>query len=221
MSVAPLGKECIEYRAASADRRLHELSLTRAQLEGAIQFGDERRQLVSPLCPKTYPGQVMWAETVRALRERLIGSGHDWRPESGRNYETVDSDATGVSIAYVGGDQRTGRPGLPYPTTARARGPMTRERVDQNNRMVLVLPGMELAQDGTADEPPATWFLMAHGSGKAIQAELSLPLIIGNDGYVKVWAERILLDDIDTASGVTPIEVEPVTTPAVHVRRRG
>ncbi|WP_147675052.1 hypothetical protein [Nigerium massiliense] len=87
--------------------------------------------------------------------------------------------------------------------------------------MVLVLPGMELAQDGTADEPPATWFLMAHGSGKAIQAELSLPLIIGNDGYVKVWAERILLDDIDTASGVTPIEVEPVTTPAVHVRRRG
>lgn len=221
MSVVPLGNPCIEYRGSSADTRLRQMFLSRGQLESAILFGDERRQMVSPLCPKTFPGQVMWAETVRALRERLIGSGHDWRPEGGRNYETIDSDLTAVSIAFVGGDRQTGRPGLPYPTTARARGPITRERVDKNNRMVLVLPGMELPEDGPADETTATWFLMAYGAGKRIQAELSLPLIIGDDGFVKVWAERILLDDIQTASGVTPIEVEPVTTPTVHVRRRG
>lgn len=218
MTVAALARSCVEYEGRGADGRLDQLGLTRTSLMRAVAEGDGRRALVSPLSPRTYAGQVMWAETVTSLREQLISSALDWVPDSTSGYETVCSERFGLCVAVVGGNERTGRRGLPHPSTARPRGPVTRLRVAANYGKAAPLPGMELAEDRA--DSIVTWFLMAYAARDRIQTELSMPLICGQDGYILAWSERILLDDVASAGGVTPVDVEAAHVPTFDVRRR-
>lgn len=218
MIVAVPSAGCLEHIGGAADARLTQLGMTRAGLLRAVAAGDEQRNLVSPLSPRTYPGQVMWAETVTALRKELIGSGYDWVPDSTEGYETVVSDRFGLSLAVIGGNERTGRRGSPYPSTARPRGPVTMKRVANNHGLASPLPGMEILSD--FPQTLTTWFLMAHAGRSGIQVELSLPVICGADGFIRAWSERVILEDVPSAGGVTPVDVETPDVPAVDVRRR-
>lgn len=215
MSLSPLGYSTSEYIGAAADARLLELGLNPGQLVAAIRRGDEARRAASPLAPRTFPGQAMWAGCVAGLRENLLPLGSGWRPDSGRNFETATNDGLGIAIAVVGGDSRTGRAGLPYAATARPRGPISLDRVSRNRELPEPLPGFRVAASDVR-----TWFLLVRGSASVIRAELSLPTNWARDSIVDQWAERILLPEIEAVGAITPDGDDVPSAPVVNISRK-
>lgn len=207
-----------------ADRRLSELGLRAEELRNAVSRGDEMRRRCSPLHPKTYPGQVMWAETVEALRRQVIPGRGDWTPDSTNNYETVFSTESNISIAIVGGDGNTGVVGFQDPSFRRKRGPLTRRRVQRNLASQATLPLAEFEVDELPDsEKVNTWFLLVHARSERLYQELSLPITLDEESRVTRWAERILLEPLDREGAVTPIpDIDDIhEVPSVNVSRRG
>lgn len=224
MSEAGLEQPRRLHVGPSADRRLAELGLRAEQLRDAVARGDEMRRRCSPLHPKTFPGQVMWAETVQALRQQVIPGRGDWAPDSSNNYETVFSSELHVAVAVVGGDANTGVQGFQDPALRRKRGPVTRRRVQRNLAAQATLPLAEWQVEGLPEaERGSTWFLLVHARNERLYQELSLPIIMGEDSKITRWAERILLEPLDREGAVTPVpdfdDVDEV--PSVNVSRRG
>lgn len=211
------------YEGLDADRRLAELSLRAEYLRNALARGDELRRQCSPLHPRTYPGQVMWAETVAELRRQLIPSSGDWACGSINNYETVFSSRSEIAIAVVGGDSYTGVRGFEDPSVQRKRGPVTRKRVQRNLVAQATLPFLGPDIKDLADEERAsTWFLLVHARSGRLYQELSLPVSMDEDSRVTRWAERILLEPLDRDGAVTPVPDfdDSVEVPSVNVTRR-
>src|SRR5690606_12468141 len=46
-------------------------------------------------------------------------------------------------------------------------------------------------------QQPETWYLLYRRDGSKVFAELSLPILVGDDGVIKHWRERIILPAID------------------------
>lgn len=215
MSVSPLAYGPLEFAGAAAEERLAQMGLTSVQLTDTLRRGDRARSQVSPLAPRTFPGQMMWAECVAELRRQLVPLGRGWRADSSRNFETVINDALGFAIAIVGGNQRTGLPGAPLPTTARPRGPVSLARVAGNREEPAPLPGFRITPSSIQ-----TWFLLIHGSDSGIRAELSLPTSWSSDRVIDQWAVRILLPEIGSTGAVTPDDEPDPVAPIVTVSRR-
>lgn len=209
---------------AAADRRLAELGLRADQLRNAVSRGDEMRRRCSPLHPKTFGGQVMWAETVEALRRQVIPGPGDWAPGSSGNYETAFSIERGIAIAVVGGDANTGVIGFHDPCVRRRRGPRTRQRVQRNRAAQAPLPLAEFERDDIPDdERVVTWFLLVHAREERLYQELSLPVVMEEDSTFTTWAERILLEPLDGVGAITPTPAtdDSGEVPSVNVSRRG
>lgn len=215
MSLDPLAHGPVELTGSAAVARLAQMGLTVAQLTETLRQGDEARGRVSPLTPRTFPGQTMWAECVTELRRQLVPLGSGWRTDSGRNFETVLNDSLGLAIAIVGGNSRTGLAGAPLPATARPRGPISLARVSDNREAPAPLPGFRVTTSKIR-----TWFLLIHGSDTEVRAELSLPTSWSGDRVVDQWAERILLPGIDSQGAVTPDDRPVPAVPIISVSRK-
>jgi hypothetical protein len=212
------------HSGAAAQARLADFGLLAEHFVSAQEHGHRRRLECTPAHPKTFPGQVMWAETVAALRQRLLATGDGWEVGRARNYETVFRTDRRIAIAVVGGDTATGVDGPEQPKAARRRGPVTWERIAYNNQLELpiTLPRPRVTPAATGDDEACnTWFFLLNARGDALYSELSMADGLGIDRRSVTWLERILLPTIPVVGAVTPIESDgDDEVPALHVDRR-
>ncbi|TQS19866.1 hypothetical protein [Microbispora sp. KK1-11] len=191
---------------------LEDLGLTVETIHRSIEIGDTaRRRVQHRVYPSSYPGMVMWAETLAALRRELLKLRQGWRIGKSSNYETVYSEERGIAFAVVAGDSYTGIQGARDPKLARKRGRKTTERINRNARYIQVpLPGFETEEDELAapDEVCQTWFIVLRPTSKEIRIEVSYPDSIGDHGYVSGWDKRLLVTPIPISGAVAPIAID-------------
>lgn len=218
----PIFSESHVHEGNDAVQRLAQMGLRPHYFEAAIRHGHERASRCLPVHPKTYPGQVMWAETVGELRTQLFDLNQRWAGGQTSNYETSYHPERGIAIAVVGGDSNTGVRGLDPPKTARKRGPVTARRISRNVRGQAPFDLPELADPPQADELCDTWFFMLKARNEVMYSELSLPVSMGTDSRVSRWAERIILPPTAlTGIAITPIDDDGSDdAPTVHVDRK-
>jgi hypothetical protein len=181
---------------------LASLDLREEDLLGAVQDGVNGAKNVTKFHPVTARGFVQWSETVASLRQALGQNG--WDASDPKNSPRITSPDGLVSIMVIGGDEHTGVSLDVDPTTARRRGPATRDAVLRNAVGARLSPrvmkgqgalGIEVALGLGADsEEPQNWVLLYHWSTSEplVRAELSLPVAI-EDEKIKTWRHRILL----------------------------
>ncbi len=219
----PTFEPCLVHEGHGAQRRLADMGLKVDYLEAAVRHGHDRASRCLPVHPKTYQGQVMWAETVGELRTQLFDLNQQWKAGQTNNYETAYHSERAVAIAVVGGDSNTGVAGFNPPKTARKRGPITAKRVIRNVRGQLPLNLPEFQDPPEDDELCATWFFLLSARKEVMHSELSLPVSLGADSRIDRWAERILLPPV-TLSGIaiTPDDLNggDDEAPTIHVDRK-
>ena len=179
--------------------RLAALGLTQDVLREAVARGVDARRRCTPFHPPSFPGMAQWADTHRALRELLVPVG--WQRDDTGGYSTVVDPSGEVAVTVAAGDGRTGRDGLPAPSTKYARGPMTQAAI-HGNQLALSLygePPADLVDEGEAAKR-VTWILLVHTGHHEVRCELSCPRDVDDRGRVVGWSERIML---------TSLEVEP------------
>ncbi|HVQ93973.1 MAG TPA: hypothetical protein VMU51_23245 [Mycobacteriales bacterium] len=222
MSEQPWTPRNTVLAGAAAAARLAEFGLRPEFFTQAQARGDEQRSRCRPEHPRTFPGQVMWAETTAALRGELLRLDRGWQLGSSRNYETVFNAEVRMAISVLGGDMFTGVRGIRAPKAAHPRGPVTSNRISHNftDQYVLPLDGLELPVP--TDQQCQTWFFLINARDETLYSELSLASDVGVDRRIGGWAERILLPEMPMPGAVTPVQLrddddEPAT---VHVGRR-
>lgn len=172
---------------AVAPERLAKLGLSEAPLLEAVQQANLKRAWLTNDHPIVYPGFMMWAELVKALREQL--SVYGWVRRRKGNYELVVSDELRLAIAVASGDDATGI-SIATPTNRSPKGQHTFDIVEANRQLDLF------------DEPSIkapeydTWVLLHHTAHSELRIELSRPAEIGRDGRIKAWSERIIISSI-------------------------
>jgi hypothetical protein len=195
---------------------------------------------------KNVPGMAVgcaaWGVAVGELRNRL--SMHGWTSSSEGRLETTLNATTRVAIAVTSGDEATGG-AQQTPKTKHKKGVATEAAIEENVQQLSLLsilppnhpsyeagprPKLVVAPDiapsttsveGDVPDGVILWVLLKARVGDEIRCELSLPAAYGIDGYVNVWAERIILKPIEldgARKAVTP--VEPTPSIEVSVKRR-
>jgi hypothetical protein len=221
MTVLPELPSCQVYEGESTHRRLTQFGLKETYFSEAARTGHDRRSRCLPVHPASFGGQVMWAETLAALRTRCLDLNDGWEMGRSRGYETAFNGKHRLAIAVVGGNQNTGERAFEQPMTARPRGPITKSRVEHNMRQLeLPLEGLS-GKDAVPEEDCATWFFLVNARGDKLYSELSLPIIMGNRQRVSQWAERILFTTLTLVGAITPIEPDETPEQAqINVTRK-
>ena len=173
--------------------RLAELGLTVEVLTESILAGELASNSCTPNDPPSVPGFMFWARIVRALRENTVTDGFVRSDE--RNFSIVISPDRSYSIAVSTGDEATGDPSSPSPSTKYAKGPLTVEAVERNGQLLL-FKEMEPPEGEDSKVTGITRILLVRKSGDLILCELSVPDKVV-DGFVETWAERIILPTIE------------------------
>ena len=220
MSEQPWAPRDAVVSGPEALARLAGLGLRPEHFTRAETRGDEQRSRCLPVHPRTFPGQVMWAETTAALRTELLALDRGWRLGSSSNYETVFNPELRMEISVLGGDASTGVRGFRAPKAAHPRGPVTSHRISRNftDQYALPLDGF----DPPAPSDLRTWFFLINARDDTLYSELSAPTYLGADRRIGGWSERILLPEVPMPGAVTPLQPrEDDDAPAaVHVGRR-
>jgi len=182
------------FEIFDVESRLATLGLTIDILLDAVRAGFTGRSSCSELDPPMYPGQTMWAHTVRRLRQGTAPIG--WKPDNSNNY-CVALSPEGIAIAVATGDANTGRQDA-IPSTSSPKGPCTIEAVAVNQlELDLKLPDQETAVESPEVIQRQTWLLLIYLDQSEVRAELSLPLSLDEQDRVTGWRERIILPSVD------------------------
>lgn len=199
--------------------RLHTLGLSEEQLREAARVGLDAMKRCTAFHPPSSPGFYQWSEIHVALRQTFVPL--KWQHSDAGGFSTIVSPDGQIAVAVATGSSRTGRVGLPDPTTKYPRGAMTQAAVEVNQQTGLDLEtGATIMPDGVAASR-VTWWLLAHTSDEEMRLELSCPNAVGDDGRIDSWSERIFLEPIalEPTMPMFP-EDEPDPQPIdVHVER--
>jgi hypothetical protein len=174
-----------------APTRLEEVfGVQAAALQDVVMQGLLARTTVTPHHPKTYAGTAQWADTVRALRDKLVPAG--WRSHDENNCPLVVHPAEKLMIAVQTGDKETGTSGIP--SNRAPKGSVTESAVVSNFRQLSLFDYPDLP-DISDDSGRVLWILLYHLSPLELRYELSLPLeMVG--GKIRSWKERIVFTPI-------------------------
>lgn len=214
-------EECIVHEGGAATARLASMGLRVEYIDAAVWKGHDRSSQVSRVHPRTYKGQVMWAEAVAELRTQLLNLNQDWEMGFTNNYETSFHLKREIAIAIVGADTNCGERAFAPPKAVRKRGPITAKRVQRNllGQQMFDLP--EFQGPPQSDELCDTWFLMLNARGCHIYRELSIPTSLGSDNRFGRWRERILIPPMLLhGATITPAEPDESEPPRVNVGRK-
>lgn len=172
-------------------RRLAELGVRLERITAALDAGDLAARQADEFSPVTAAGTLRWIETVHTLRAGLCADG--WALNDDRNSPRV-VDATGrTAIVPVSGTAATGREDE-EPRPARRRGPASSRAVRINGQLELNLPALIADMAAEKSGRVSTWFLLYYRSEEdELRAELSLPVVVTDEGAVTGWRERLLL----------------------------
>lgn len=200
------------------NRRLESLGLTIDILLDAVRAGFTGRSNCSELDPPMYPGQTMWAHTLRRLRQGTAPIG--WKPDNASNYCVSLSPDEQVAIAVATGDAYTGRPDA-IPSTSSPKGPCTVEAVALNQLVLdLRLPGEDALPQPVDVCKRQTWLLLIHLDQSEVRAELSLPSSLDEQDRVTGWRERIILPSVDFDPDQIQLPTDEPGDIDIDVRRR-
>jgi hypothetical protein len=197
-----------------AEERLNAFAMTVEMIHRIISVGDSaRRRVMLPVYPATYPGTVMWAETLAEWRRQLRKRSREYDIGRSRGYETVFSAERQVAFTVVAGDSLTGVDGARAPRLTRPKGVVTKERVDRNREAATGLVQLALIPEEGEKKPPAdelcdTWFLIVYAAKGEVRIELSLPVELDGDSIVSEYYERILLPPVPISGAITPMTPE-------------
>jgi hypothetical protein len=222
--------------------RLLELGIPDQELlRDAIAEGEVARSSYHKNVPGMAVGCIGWGVVVGAVRNKL--APHGWIPSSEGRLETTLNLTTMIAIAVTTGDEATGRADQ-TPCTKHQKGVATEKAIAANNRQLSLLsvlspdhpsyapnpvklqvvPATPSSDENEADDVPEgvlLYELLKVLDGDEIRCELSLPLGYSVDGYVRAWAERIILEPIQLdGHGKAVTLVEPTPEIDVHVTRR-
>lgn len=169
--------------------------------------------------PPGLAGTLVWAKTVRGLRDRLVPQG--WTSRNYRNYSTVVHPDKTFGIAVAAGNASTGRADE-TPWTRTEKGPITRELIRQNQYSFAddfsdSVPRLD------AEGPLHTWLLLHYTDDEEeeIRCELALPASMTTDGFVTGWEERVILKPIPFGTTSPTVSGDPTLDDVdVEVRRR-
>ena len=189
----------IRFEPYDVDTRLAELNLKREIFVEAARQGWAAFVSCTPNHPPTYPGTSAWAEMIRSIRDSLAAT--DWTRANPGNLPLVLNADKSMAITVSSGDVETGRAGG-FPKTRSAKGPQTAAVVRNNGQAQFAF--MEDATPIIASiktRGRSTWLFLVYRDiqQNVLRYELSLPISMGDDGFVDEWAERILFppDPID------------------------
>lgn len=207
----------LHFEIFDVERRVAALGLSIDILLDAVRAGFTGRSSCSELDPPMYPGQTMWAHTVRRLRQGTAPIG--WKPDNSNNY-CVALSPEGVAIAVATGDANTGRPDA-TPSTGSPKGPCTVEAIAVNQLALdLKLPGEEAAIELPEVIQRQIWLLLIYLDQSEVRAELSLPLRLDEQDRVTGWRERIILPSVDFDPNQIELPSDSSPDIDIAVRRR-
>jgi hypothetical protein len=190
------------------EAHLYALGLAEGVLRDAVAKGLDARKRCTAFDPPSFPGIAQWAMTHRSLREVLTLQG--WSADDTGGFSTVVSPNGRVAVTVAAGDDRTGKHGLPTPTTKHRRGPLTHAAIE-GNQLALFGPGAQLDDEHGADARRVTWILLVATRHDEVRVELSCPRAIDEAGRVASWSERIILDalEVEPTLDLLPDEDDP------------
>lgn len=145
-------------------------------------------------------------EAVAALREALLPEG--WTRKDEKNFALVINTERGLAINVATGDAGTGQPDRPASNKA-PKGVTTAGAISAN-QMQLELFDLADVIYLKADNDLITYFLLLHRGQNEIRCELSLPSLMGPDGFIAGWQERIILPAIPLDDSAIDIDVPDV-----------
>src|SRR5205823_4957842 len=122
------------------------------------------------------------------------------------------------AITISTGNDRTGKLGLPAPSTKYAKGPETIAAIEKNQQLSLLTPYVEEV-DEVAAVRRTTWILLMATSKGTVRCELSCPSEIGEDGRVSAWSERIILPPLEFDTTLPGDDGPPIPGIDVPVER--
>lgn len=177
---------------ALVDERLQHLGLRADWLLGSVLEGDAGASSATALHPPGDAGFRRWADTVAALRTRLLPQG--WDMSNTANYCTVFNRTTRTAVVVMAGDLFTGTR-LGTPKSRYPKGAATQARILVNVGQASLFPSLK-SPDEIVEEDCVTFALVQFPTEAGIQAELSRPSSMSASGYVNAWRERILLPTV-------------------------
>jgi hypothetical protein len=132
----------------------------------------------------------------------------------------IVNEAGTIAIAVNTGDDMTGVPGGD-PRSKNRKGPVTVAAVVENRRQLSLFESNVIVLHEAQEQPERmTWILLRTRTRNEVRSELSLPILMGDDGRIEAWRERIVLApmSIDPEPGL--IQPEPTPEITIEIARR-
>ncbi|MHB8096636.1 MAG: hypothetical protein ACYDEI_03180, partial [Erysipelotrichaceae bacterium] len=152
--------------------------------------------------PRTYAGLALWANTVRALRDKTSPAG--WTSSDDNNFPLCIHPFNNLVIVVQTGDKDTGI-SANNPSNRAAKGTNTEQAIWANQKQLSLFDALPEVLVEAGNDNRIMWVLLYHVTPSEIRFELSLPSkIVG--GKIRSWQERlvfpaIVLDQIDIEIG--------------------
>lgn len=184
------------FEGDDAQEPLKRLGLSREILNNVLMRALDAALSCNDNDPITMAGTMLWGKGVRFFAEETRSVG--WARLNENNQALVLNTDRTIAITAASGDENTGRPGG-SPCTNSQKGKTT-VAACRDNRQLAIGDWLDPAPAVASTRVPgrATWFLLMHRNKKSnvLQAELSLPVQMDEDGRVSRWDKRIILGDI-------------------------
>ncbi|ACZ40253.1 conserved hypothetical protein [Sphaerobacter thermophilus DSM 20745] len=205
------------YLPAQAESKLEPLGLTVSVLTESALEGLHAALSCTDNHPRNAHGFYQWAETVRALRDRLLPLGWTRRDEQG--FPLVVSPSGETSLAVAKGDEGTGLQHR-VPQTTSKKGPKTRKLVQRNVVQLQLFAEESVDHFDEGSLKHLGWLLLVHRDFhcQELRLELSLPEGLNADGRVSEWRERIILPAVSFDGEIGPLDLAEIpAAPEVEV----
>lgn len=184
--------ESVVVQSEHVPDRLAELGLQEAVLHQALNIAHIFAARCTDNHPRIYPGLVMWAETIKALRDLMRPDG--WHSQEEGIYDRVINLEGTIGIAVASGNDAIGIPSL-NPSNRSPKGRNTVAAVQLNCQLDMFAPLEPEAAEEEEAKKEETWLLLHFFDAVKGERriELSRPREIANDGRIIDWFERIIL----------------------------
>jgi hypothetical protein len=175
--------------------RLAELGLNALIFTQAIQRGQAIAAGYTPNHPAICRGISQWGEIVAAIRDQLVLVHRGWTRLDQDNLPLTVNPTRTIAISVSTGDENTGIADA-TPSTRSTKGPRTADAVIVNALQLELFGNVPLKPEELKKESNGvmTWIFLFHRDVKTQETrfEFSRPVKMDSEGYVDVWAERII-----------------------------
>lgn len=193
MSTEMSTEETSGAEVSDASGLYSEFGIHDSEIQDIVLQGLHARVGCSPHHPRTFPGLLQWAETVRALRDRTVPNG--WSTRDVKNFPLSMHPSGKVAIAVQTGDHDTGvRSGTPSNRTPK--GSTTEGAIAVNQQQLGLFDSfLPLPSPEESGNDFVMWVLLYHVSPYELRFELSLPSkMVG--GKIRSWQKRFVFQSI-------------------------